>query len=181
MQIDTLPVHAPVTDPATGEERRIAAALLLMNDPADDGRTTGWYWSEVPRNPETGDLKSRGRWTAAVASQQGPFRDANAALAAAENHTREGAALAARLEQAAGLLRGGEIEATPAAIAAWLGEAGPATPVGRDPDAKRGTENPEQVRTMLDGEVPDSDPDDADAGDTQLEVHDDNGRRARSS
>ena len=42
MQIDTLPVHAAVPDPETGEDRQVAAALLLMNDPADDGRTTGW-------------------------------------------------------------------------------------------------------------------------------------------
>ena len=170
MQIDTLPVHAPAPDPQSGEDRRIAAALLLMNDPADDGRATGWYWTVVPRDPEPRDLKSRQRWTDAVANGQGPFRDANTALAAAGNHTPQGAALAARLEQAAALLRAGEIEATAEAIAEWLVESGPATPVGPDPEARRTGDDPDEVRTMLDGEVPDPDEGDTSAGDEPLDM-----------
>ena len=62
MLLDTLPRHGPVSDPGTGEERRVAVALLLMNDPADDGLTTGWYWTEVPNDPKPEDLKSKQRW-----------------------------------------------------------------------------------------------------------------------
>lgn len=173
MQIDTLPVHAAVPDPETGEDRQVAAALLLMNDPADDGRTTGWYWTEVPRNPEPGDLKSGRRWTAAVANHQGPFRDANTALAAAASHTPQGAALAARLGQAAELLRAGEIDATPAAIAAWLGETGGAAePIGPDPDAKRTpTDSDELRKTLAEGETPDPDEGDGEAADEPLDVN----------
>ncbi len=174
MQIDTLPVHAPVPDPASGEQRQVAAALLLMNDPADDGRTTGWYWSQVPRNPEQRDLKSRQRWTSAVANHHGPFRDANTALAAAGNHTPQATELAARLGQAAELLRAGEIDATPAAIAGWLAETeGAGDPIGPDPDARPAPEDADELRrTLGEGEVPEPDDETGDAEDAPLEVHD---------
>jgi hypothetical protein len=176
MQIDTLPVHAPVPDPESGEDRQVAVALLLMNDPADDGRTSGWYWTEVPRNPEPEDLMSRQRWTGAVAAQQGPFRDANTALAAAENHTPEGLALAARLGQAAELLRAGEIEATPETVADWLRNTGGATaPLGPDPEGARDREDPDELQRMLaEGEVPDPDADGGQngVGDEPLDIHD---------
>lgn len=172
MQIDTLPVHAAVGNPQSGEPRQVAAALLLMNDPADDGLTTGWYWTEVPRNPEAQDLKSRRRWTEAVAASQGPFRDAHAALAAAENHSPQAAALAARLEQGAELLRAGEIDATPAAIAQWLGEAdGDARPIGPDPDAGPTPDNPDETRRALEGEIPDPEQHE-DAADETLDTND---------
>ena len=137
MLLDTLPVHASVTDATNGEPRQVAAALLLMNEPADNGLTTGWYWTVVPRNPAPADIKSAQRWRDAVANRQGPFRDANAALAAAENRTPEDDALATRLNQAASLLAAGEIEATPAGIAEWLNTAADtdraAPPVGPAP------------------------------------------------
>ena len=178
MQIDTLPVHASVADPESGEDRQVAASLLLMHDPADDGLATGWYWTVVPPNPEPRDLTSRQRWTDAVTNGQGPFRDANTALAAAANHTPQAAALAARLEQAAALLRAGEIDATAAAIAEWLGQAGPAAPVGPDPDATRSRDDPDEVRTMLDGEVPDPDEGNTSAGDEPLEMRKPGGETA---
>ena len=178
MEIDTLPVHAPAPDPDGGEDRRVAAALLLMNDPADDGLATGWYWTAVPQNPEPRDLTSRQRWTDAVANGQGPFRDANTALAAAGNHTRQAAALAAQLEQAAALLRAGEIEATAEAIAEWLIETGPATPLGPDPEARRSGDDPAETRELLDDEVPDPDEGDAGAGDEPLQVRGPGGETA---
>lgn len=171
MQIDTLPVHVAVTDPQSGEPRQVAAALLLMNDPADDGLTTGWYWTDMPRNPEPHDLKSRRRWTEAVVNNQGPFRDANAALAAAENHSPQAATLGARLEQAAELLRAGEIEATPAAIAEWLGNDSDAQPIGPDPDPEPTPEDLEETRKALAGEIPDPDPDE-NATDETLKTND---------
>ena len=170
MQIDTPPVHAPAPDPETGEERRVAAALLLMNDPADDGLATGWYWAVMPPNPEGRDLTSRQRWTDAVDRSQGPFRDANTALAAAENHNPYAAALATRLEQAAALLRAGEIETTPDAIAGWLAESGPAAPVGPDPEAERTADDPVEARKLLDGEVPDPEEENANTNDEPLET-----------
>lgn len=178
MEMDTLPVHAPAPDPESGEDRRVAAALLLMNDPADDGLATGWYWSVVPPDPEPRDLTLRQRWNDAVATGQGPYRDANTALAAAENHTPQAAALAARLGQAAALLRAGEIEATAEAIAEWLVEAGPATPVGPDPEARRTGDDPAETRELLDGEVPDPDEGDTSAGDEPLEVRGSGGETA---
>ena len=157
MRIDTMPVHAPVADPATGKQRQVAAGLLLMDQPEDDGLTTGWYWTEVPRNPEPEDLVSRRRWTAAIANQQGPFCDANTAFSAAGNHTPETAALAARLTQAAALLRAGEIDATPEAITEWLAAGGDTQPIGPDPDAMRTPDDPDETRRMLaEGEVDDS-------------------------
>ena len=172
MQIDTMPVHAAVSDPQTGEPRQVAAALLLMNNPADDGLTTGWYWTEVPRNPDPQDLRSRQRWTEAVTGRQGPFRDANAALAAAENHSPQAAELAGRLEQAAELLRAGEIDATPAAIAEWLGEtSGEAEPIGPDPDARTTPEDPQEAQSALKGEIPDPETDE-DAADETLDTND---------
>ena len=179
MLLDTLPVHAPITDAASGEQRQVAAVLLLMNDPADDGLTTGWYWAAVPRNPEPEDLKSKRRWREAVTNRQGPFRDANAALAAAENHTPDGAALAARLEQAAALLAAGEIDASPAAIAAWLQTASDedrvkgrsaASPVGPDPEAAPPRNDPAELDQILaTGTVPDDgDEDGGDRSDDQL-------------
>ena len=176
MQIDTTPVHAAVTvNPDTLEQRQIASALLLMHSPADDGLTTGWYWTEVPEDPSAEDLLSRQRWTAAITAGQGPFRDANTALAAAANHTPEAAALAARLGQAAELLRAGEIDATAAAIAEWLGETGAARPVGPDPDTTTSPENPEETHRMLaEGEIPEPANDDNADPDTDapLEVRD---------
>ena len=182
MLLDTLPVHAPITHAATGEERQIAAVLLLMNDPADDGLTTGWYWTAVPRNPEPEDLKSKRRWREAVGNRQGPFRDANTAFAAAENHTPESAALAARLNQAAALLAAAEIDASPAAIGAWLQAAGDedrrngrsaVNPVGRDPEAQP----PRNDRAELDeilttGTVPDDDQGGGTWDDDQLTTRD---------
>ena len=170
MQIDTPPVQTPVPDPETGEDRRIAAALLLMDDPADDGLTTGWYWSVMPPEPEPRDLTSRERWTRAAVNGQGPFRDANTALGAAGNQTPQAAALAARLEQAAALLRAGEIEATAETIAEWLAETGPATPVGPDAEATPPKEDPAETRELLDREVPDAEEDEANAGDEPLET-----------
>ena len=181
MQIDTLPVHAPAPDPASGEERQVAAALLLMNDLADDGLTTGWYWAAMPRNPEPHDLTSKRRWSEAVAGRQGPFRDANAALAAACNHTPQGAALAARLEQAAKLLRAGEIDTTAEAIAEWLAEAGPAAPVGPDPGASRTPEDPGETREALAGEVPGPEEDDDGAGDETLDTREPGKETAQDS
>ena len=165
MLLDTLPVHAPITHAVTGEERQVAAVLLMMNDPADDGLTTGWYWTVVPRNPEPEDLKSKRRWREAVGNRQGPFRDANTAFAGAENHTPEKVALAARLSQAAALLAAGEIEASPAAVGAWLQAAGDedrrngrsaTRPVGPDPEAqppRNDTADLDEVLTT--GAVPD--------------------------
>ena len=182
MQIDTLPVHAPVPDPASGEEREVAAALLLMNEAADDGRTTGWYWAVVPRNPEPEDMKSRRRWTEAVTNHQGPFRDANTAIAAAENHTPQTTALATRLGQAAELLRAGEIDTTVEAISEWLLDAGapdrgadtePPAPVGPDPDAGAQDGDPEDTAAALRGEIPDEgDTDPKHIPDEQLDTHD---------
>ena len=181
MLLDTLPVHASVTDAMSGEPRQVAATLLLMNEPADNGLTTGWYWTVVPRNPGAADLKSAQRWRDAVANRQGPFRDANAALAAAENHTPEGDALATRLNQAASLMAAGEIEATPAAIAEWLHAATEtdrtAPPVGPAP-MKRTTVGPGATAERDDleillrtGMVPDDDAsEDPDAGDEQLDT-----------
>ena len=182
MLLDTLPVHAPITHAATGEERQIAAVLLLMNDPADDGLTSGWYWTAVPRNPEPEDLKSKRRWREAVGNRQGPFRDANTAFAAAENHTPQGAALAARLDQAAALLAAGEIDASPAAVGAWLQAAGDedrrngrsaVSPVGPDPEAQP----PRNDRAELDeilttGTVPDDDQGGEASDDDQLTTRD---------
>lgn len=155
MQIDSMPVHAAIRGQHDTEPRRIAAALLLMDDPADDGLTTGWYWAEVPSNPQSDDLTSRERWTKAVHARQGPFRDGNTALQAAENPTPHATALAARLEQAAELIRSGEIDATPAAIADWLGaNTGDTQSVGPDPQARRTAENPHEARADLAGGVP---------------------------
>ena len=170
MQIDTPPVHAPAPDPESGEDRRVAVALLLMNDPADDGLTTGWYWAAMPPNPEPRDLTSRQRWTDAVTRGQGPFRDANTALAAAGNQNPQATALAARLDQAAALLRAGEIDATADTIAEWLAESGAAAPLGPDPEARRSAENPSETRELLDGEVPDADEENADTDDEPLKT-----------
>ena len=170
MQLDTPPVQTPVPDPETGEDRRIAAALLLMDDPADDGLATGWYWSVMPPEPEPRDLTSRERWTRAAVNGQGPFRDANTALGAAGNQTPQAAALAARHEQAAALLRAGEIDATAEAIAGWLADTGAATPVGPDADATPTSEDPAETRALLDGDVPDADEEDAETGNEALET-----------
>ena len=165
MLLDTLPRHGPVPDPGTGEERRVAVALVLMDDPADDGLTTGWYWTEVPNEPKPEDLKSKRRWRDAAAAGQGPVRDAAAAFAAAENHTREGRALAARLAQAAALLRAGEIEASASAIAKWLTAEG-ATPVGPPPDAGQPADDrTETDRILTTGVVPDDEDDDGGGSD----------------
>ena len=184
MLLDTLPVHASVTDAMSGEPHQIAAVLLLMNEPADNGLTTGWYWTVVPRNPAPADLKSAQRWRAAIANRQGPFRDANAALASAENHTPEGDALATRLNQAASLLAAGEIEATPAGIAEWLNTAAEtdrtAPPVGPAPiertRAGPGTSaERDELETLLrTGRVPEDTADDVNeddhAADEQLDT-----------
>lgn len=189
MLLDTLPVHASVTDAMSGEPRQVAAALLLMNEPADSLQTTGWYWTVVPRNPAPVDLKSAQRWRDAIVNHQGPFRDANAALAAAENHTLEGDALATRLKQAASLLAAGEIEATPAGIAEWLNtaadtdRAGP--PVGPTP-MERTTADPgtsaarNELETLLRTSMVPDDADDASedaaASDEQLGNRDRDGK-----
>ena len=175
MLLDTLPVHASVTDAMSGEPRQVAAALLLMNEPTDNGLTTGWYWTVVPRNPAPVDLKSAQRWRDAIVNHQGPFRDANAALAAAENHTPEGDALATRLNQAARLLAAGEIEATPAGIAEWLNAAAEADrtapPVGpASMERTRGGHGTNAARDELEtllrtGMVPDDAADADDASD----------------
>lgn len=190
MQLDTLPVHAAVTDAMSGEPRQVAAALLLMNEPADSLLTTGWYWTVVPRNPAPADLKSAQRWRDAIVNHQGPFRDANAALAAAENHTPEGDALAISLHQAASLLAGGEIEATPAGIAEWLNAAADtnrtAPPVGPAPTKRTRVGGPgtstarNELETLLrTGVVPDDADDaseDADASDEQLDTRERDGK-----
>ena len=149
-------------------------ALLLMNEPADNGLTTGWYWTVVPRNPAPADLKSAQRWRDAIVNRQGPFRDANAALAAAENHTTEGDTLATHLNQAASLLAAGEIEATPAGIAEWLNtaadtdRAGP--PVGPTPmeyttaDPGTSTARNELETLLRTGSIPEDAADDASEG-----------------
>ena len=194
MLLDTLPVHASVTDAMSGEPRQVAAALLLMNEPADNLLTTGWYWTVVPRNPSPVDLRSAQRWRNAIFNHQGPFRDANAALAAAENHTLEGDALAIRLHQAASLLASGEIEATPTGIAEWLNAAayinrtappiGPALMERTRAGPRTSAARNELVTLLRTGMVPDHADDashDADAGDEQLDTRerDDNPKRTK--
>ena len=189
MLLDTLPIHASVTDAMSGEPRQVAAALLLMNEPADNGLTTGWYWTVVPRNPAPADLKFARRWLDAVANRQGPFRDANAALAAAENHTPEGDALAIRLHQTASLLAAGEIESTPAGIAKWLNAAaeadrtappvGPA-PMERTRDGPGTTAERHELEMLLRTGMVSDDADDAsenaDADDEQFDTRERDGK-----
>ena len=133
MVLDHEPVHAHVRHEVSGAECRAAAALILMNSAEDDGRTTGWYWTRVPDEPQRDDLRAANRWARAVANEQGPFRDADAALAAAARATPTRSAVARRLEQAAALVRAGEIDASAEEIATWLGEEPPIPP---DPPAR---------------------------------------------
>ena len=126
MLLDHEPVHAAVTHETTGAEYRVATALVLMNDAADDGGTTGWYWTRVPEKPTHDELVSTRRWREAVANRQGPCADAATALRAAACTSRGRDATARRLEQAAALIRGGELDATAAEIGRWLAEQPPA-------------------------------------------------------
>ena len=158
MVLDNTPVHARIIHAATGEQRDVVVAFLLMDDPADDGLTTGWYWAEASRLSKAG-------WPQAVGNNQGPFRDAGTAFLAAENYTIQRLALAIRLRQAAGLVAAGEIDASPAEIAAWLQSIhdedrrsgwARVTPVGPDPDARRWTDDKAELRHILaTGTVPD--------------------------
>ncbi len=145
MILGSPPEKAVILHEATGGEHHVATALLLMNEPEDDGLASGWYWTPVPANAGTEDLAASLRWRTACARQQGPFRDAGAALRAAERCTPERTATAILLRQAADAVLTGETPANPAHIANWIeshemlaaarGGEPPPPPVGPDPAA----------------------------------------------
>ena len=145
MILGSPPEKAVILHEATGGEHHVATALLLMNEPGDDGLASGWYWTPVPANAGAEDLAASLRWHTAVARQQGPFRDAGAALRGAERCTPERTATAILLRQAADAVLTGETEADPAHIADWIeshemlaaarGGEPPPPPVGPDPAA----------------------------------------------
>ncbi len=122
MTLSSMPEHTRLIH-ARGYEIQVAVALLLMDDPLDDGRTTGWYWTPVPPDPTEADLVSAHRWNEAVRHQQGPFRDAQAAFRGAEHVSERTQQLGQRLEQAAALVRAGEVVADAAQVADWLRDA----------------------------------------------------------
>ena len=120
MQLDQAPTTARVRLGATGREEVIAIALVLMDQPEDDGLTTGWYWTVVPEEGTEVRLLARERWTDAVRRHQGPFADGAAAIRGAGEWSPARETAAALLRQAAALVLSGETAPDGAAIASWI-------------------------------------------------------------
>lgn len=106
MRVDGTPLATTVRHAETGEEHEVLVANLVMDDAADNGLTTGWYWQlpdgRAPADPEL--------WRDAVRAERGPCRNAQNALSAVGNWSRRAACMAARLEELAELVRSGEID-----------------------------------------------------------------------
>ncbi len=146
MLLDATPRTALITHEKSGEQYHVATALVVMNAAADDGLTTGWYWTRVPAGAKLAELTAAKRWRTAAARHQGPFRDANAALAGAEAATAERAAVAILLRQAAEAVLAAETPPDAEAIGRWIathelvlkarGGTEPPPPAGPDPGAK---------------------------------------------
>ena len=165
MQLDQLPTTTRVTNEATGIEHEIAVGLLLMNEAEDDGRTTGWYWSTIPRKRTELQLRGKDQWTEAVERHQGPFEDGAAAIRGAAEWSPLRHTVAMLLQQAAGLVLSGQTAPDPTAIGNWIeghewveralnGEETPA-PMSADPEATGVADSNEELLVSLrEGDLP---------------------------
>ena len=192
MLLDSKPERVTIQHGETSEEQHIATALLLMNEPGDDGLTSGWYWTHVPGGASNRDLTSAKRWRGAVQQQQGPFRDADAAVRGAEHWSPERTAFAILLRQVSDGVLTGETAAKWQEIGEWVenhdmvakARAGtaPEAATGADPDAKpvdskaRTSALKEKLRTAELGERPEA----ADADDAFTEEPDTEPDNART-
>ena len=173
MQLDKLPTTTRVTNEETGTEQEIAVGLLLMNEAEDDGRTTGWYWSTIPRQRTELQLRGKEQWTEAVERQQGPFDDGAAAIRGAAEWSPLRHTVALLLRQAAGLVLSGHTPPDATAIGKWIeghewveqarkGENTPA-PLGADAQATAATESNEELLVALrEGDLPEGSEDEDD-------------------
>lgn len=120
MQIASLPTKTSIVHRISRDEHDIAVAQLLMDDPGDNGLSSGFYWAKLPPGATEADLVSKDRWVHAVRREQGPFRRPAAAIIGAEKATAMRYAIAAVLRQAAELVLSGEIEDDVEAIAGGI-------------------------------------------------------------
>ena len=166
MQLDQLPTTTRITDEDTGQEQDIAVALLLMNEPEDDGRTTGWYWSAIPRERSQVLLQGKKLWKDAVDQHQGPFEDAGAAIRGAGDWSPLRHAVALLLRQAASLVLSGQTAPDAAAIAKWIdghewvekARQGEKVPMAHGAEAgavAAAADNTELLKTLSEGDIPD--------------------------
>ena len=101
----------------TGTDREILLAELVMDDPADAGRAGGWYWRFRNEGGEPDDLEA---WQDAVRAERGPHRSPTNAVAAVGHWTQAAAEIAARLGEAAELVRTGDLAPESGAVSEWL-------------------------------------------------------------
>ena len=106
MRLESRPIRTTLPDPETGDESRVGAAIVLMDEAADVGRTAGWYWVRPAPGEDLNDITL---WRAAVREGRGPQTNADAALLAAQTATVESMDLAYRLDEAASLIRAGHL------------------------------------------------------------------------
>ena len=124
MLIAGTPVACEAPHVEGGHRRAIWVAMLKMDEPEDEGLTTGYYWRAAPVDAEASDAERDDieAWRNAARNQQGPHRNAQTAIEAVAWYTVERAMLAARLEEAAEAVRCGKLDPKTEAVAAWLAE-----------------------------------------------------------
>ena len=141
MLIAGTPVACEAPHVEGGQRRAIWVALLKMDEPEDEGLTTGFYWRAAPVDAEASDAERDDieAWRKAARNQQGPHRNVQMAIEAVAWYTVERAMLAARLEEAAEAVRCGKINPKVDEVAAWLAESqrmdsAAATPAAPEPE-----------------------------------------------
>ena len=155
------PVRARIRHSETGVEHEVLIGELVMDEPADEGLTTGWYWRT---DAAEGTEDKMDAWRTAVQSEHGPHRNAEGAVAAVAYWSWPRAAMAQRLNEAAELVRKGDIAPTPDDVSEWLTAAKTIDDASRqasgsgphDPDSRR-TAEINEARRPVDGTVTPSD------------------------
>ena len=157
MRLASDPVRARIRHSETGVEHEVLIGELVMDEPADEGLTTGWYWrTDAPEGSEA----KLDAWLTAAQSEHGPHRNAQGAVAAVAYWSWARAAMAQRLNEAAELVRKGDIAPTPGDVGDWLTAAKAIDDASRqastsgphDPDSRK-TADINEGRRPVDGTV----------------------------
>ena len=117
MKVSGKPVLTMLPDPQVGDETKVGAALVLMDDENDVLRASGWYWART--GPDV-DPHDHGTWRTAVIEGRGPLRSAELALQAAQTACIETFDAASRLDECAEAVRAGEIDPTIESVVTYM-------------------------------------------------------------
>ena len=120
MRLASDPVTVTARHGDTGDEHEVLIAHIVMDAAEDEGYAGGWYWR--PQDA-VGDDRNLDAWRESVHAERGPHRNAANAISSIGHWSQAAADLAARLGEAAELIRSGDLPPDTHTVNDWLEEA----------------------------------------------------------